>query len=377
MKDRVEFMKRFVRFISFITVLVMFVTSLSAVDSAVTSEILSFQAENEKQERIDEIFSQMNSLLLEKYMLKQQVANSQAENIIDRASIDSKMASINNEYQLYELELSSLGVRKIDKNNPDDISIVTEMIKSQNFNEISTNSDVDYTDLEDIVDFLLDGLSVYRFDGTRTVNGQTYTYAYLRVVDDKGYDLYTNSTGKLELVNDSPNTLGELLQYNFEYFLTNSTIGVISDLFPQGWLIEWGLGNVATVLNSFNPNANISMGSGGIYMVGATTVTQMTYYLIYQPQYSQWVTVGSRASDVAFAISEDLHINVAGELITKERGFNNNFETGKTWYWYIDNFVNTNNKVHHDIGTINIRTNNDTTFSHTPIYYRKPGDAIW
>lgn len=88
----------------------MFVTSLSAVDSAVTSEILSFQAENEKQERIDEIFSQMNSLLLEKYMLKQQVANSQAENIIDRASIDSKMASINNEYQLYELELSSLGV---------------------------------------------------------------------------------------------------------------------------------------------------------------------------------------------------------------------------------------------------------------------------
>lgn len=333
-------------------------------------------AEQTKQEEIDALCAELNELALEKYKIKSQKTYS--------LNNTSQISEINSQEVNIDMRLQKLGLEKMDATAPEDVQRLVDMLgPTLSENYAHRGLTVDFTTIEDIAEQLMTVFTVYVYDGTRTINGTEYEYAYMRIIDNKGYNLYTNNMVSANMLNYEPDVVGDLLSYNFEYFV-DMAIGSAMDAlenvnkwFQYGWLVEWGIGNISTVFNSLNPNASITewAGTGGIYTATMMSITQMTYYFLYWSP--DWVIIGSRANDVEFEIHETLMANVNGSIVDDYRNSEKNFSTGHSWSWYVDNFIENMEPSHHDIGGLALNCMDERVFTYEPIYYRAPLAPLW
>lgn len=110
-----------------------------------------------KQEQIDELFTELNELALEKKV--QQNSTSTYSSTATTNQISSMESQI-------EQELANLGVKKIDSSSTEDISRLSNLVNSTNS---TTRSNFDFSMLADVY-------SIYEYSGTRTINGTSYDY---------------------------------------------------------------------------------------------------------------------------------------------------------------------------------------------------------
>lgn len=305
-----------------------------------------------QQERIDQLFSELNDLAV---MSKQQSCS----DVSSFSATQDQLLSMESEV---EQELFALGIRKIDPNNPEDISRISSVMTSSIERAGSVFN----------FDMLADVYSIYEYSGTRTVNGNSYNYKYYRIIDNKGYvDTALTHTEIVVPVENVNTTIGELLEYNFSYGFS-AFLGTL----PGGNVADWFIGGIFTILESYNSNSTVAYtGNGNIYSLNMLSVTAMTYYYIEMDD--NWYLCGSRASDVSFARSDSFVANVNGKAYSDSKSYPSwNSSTGYSWYWYIDNYVNTKKVYHSTIGSIAIFR--DSTFVHNfyPSYVTSPWGLI-
>ena len=343
--------------------------SLSATASNIEFNIAYTEfAEETKQYEIDSICDELNALAMQKYKAQNKNTN-YASNEVQLRDIDSEEA-------LLDKRLQELGLEKMDANNIADMQRLADLLKPTLSNyESITGTSVDYSDIDDYVRRLSTCFTVYLYDGTRTRYGETYSYAYIRVIDNLGQYKYTKSLSNVNMLNYTPDVVGDLLSYNFEYCLeaaTGSLMTLVEEWFKNGFLIEWGIGNAFTLYNSLDPSAAITTSSalGNIYSATMMSVTQMTYYFVYVSP--EWVLAGSRANNVEFSITETIKANINGSIRSETRDSNRSFNTGYSWSWYIDNFIDTGRDTHHEIDSLVLYCMDRRVFTFDPIYCRGP-----
>lgn len=318
--------------------------------------------EQEKQDRIEEIFSELNSLSLEKYKLSNDLTDT-------KAAVSAKAQIIEFYEQELDNKLSELGVIKIE---PDDEEALKELkiLIGSDCSTIEGKSAGD--DVDDYVNRLTTFFSVYRYNGKYKVDGKEYTYSYIKVVDNKGKGLYTKSVSEVNLLNRTPNIVADLLSYNFSFGL-----GQFLGRFKYYAFADWTIGNISTIYKNLNPTAKVTqVGRGAIYSGTIMSITQMTYYFVYMPQYPQWVLTGSRA-DAKISISEILKANVDGSIKTDKRDLEDECSTGESWYWYLENFVRTSNTTHHKLGYFTLKCMNQSVVTFEPLYFKGPVEVLY
>lgn len=177
-----------------------------------------------QQERIDQLFSELNDLAV---MSKQQSCS----DVSSFSATQDQLLSMESEV---EQELFALGIRKIDPNNPEDISRISSVMTSSIERAGSVFN----------FDMLADVYSIYEYSGARTVNGNSYNYMYYRIIDNKGYvDTTLTHTEIVVPVENVNTTIGELLEYNFSYGFS-AFLGTL----PGGNVADWLIGNIFTIL---------------------------------------------------------------------------------------------------------------------------------
>lgn len=211
--------------------------------------------------------------------------------------------------------------------------------------------------------------TVYDYSGTYVINGISYQYEYYRVIDNKGYVDSQLTTSKLMVpVGQTTSLLSALLNYNFSYGFSS----FLGNVLPYGNLVDWALGNVFTALNYINGNSNVVYNNNtGIYSINATSVTSMTYYYIKIS--NSWYQCGDRAGDISFARADSFSGNINGVAHSYSESFTTwNSNTGNSWYWYLQNYVNTSVATHSEIGYIRLYRNNTLITTFNPCYESNP-----
>ena len=199
---------------------------------------------------------------------------------------------------------------------------------------------------------------------------QRYYGSYVVVVDDKGYGGLTNITVDTRLCGTTSTTLSNLLKYNFNFGFSQF-LGLI----PYGWAADWLIGNIFTVLNSYDGSSIVTcpVGHSGIYTMNMASVTQMTYIYIYDPGYSTWVLCGSRTSNLSFSRTDCLAANIGGNAVTRSTDFPDaTTSTGESPAWYLLQYVQYRQANHHSPGSFTINGMNGNSTRFTPVYYQSP-----
>lgn len=79
------------------------------------------------------------------------------------------------------------------------------------------------------------------------------------------------------------------------------------------------------------------------------SVTAMTYFYI--KVNDTWYQCGSNAGDISFARTDSFSANINGQAYADSQNYPNwNSSTGHSWYWYLENFVNTAMQEDDEIG---------------------------
>ena len=316
---------------------------------AVQTDNTYVNIEIQKEEVIDNIFREMNDIILEKNKL-----------LKSRLSIDSQTRRIELESRKLSLErsLENLGVHKIDPTNELDIAKLSEVISSPINNRYAASvSPPDVTTLALLY-------SVYQTTGTCVVDGVTYNYSNVRVVDDKGTGGLTHNEVEVRAIGAKTTVISELLEYNFS-FAVSSFLGMI----PGGWAAEWTVGNVFAALNGMD-DSTVVTSSKPIYVILLSSVTQMTYYYVYIPEYQQWVICGSRASEISISRSDGFAANIGGSSETMTKDFPKEYSsTGRNYLWYIEQFANDRSNHFSPVGYFTITGIDESSFKFYPKYY--------
>lgn len=144
-------------------------------------------------------------------------------------------------------------------------------------------------------------------DGSKTYNGKSYDYKYIKVIDNKGYNGLT---------------------------LIETVDPVANSIVPGGTLIDWTLGNIFNVLNN-KPNAVISSSNGPVYRITHTGVTPMTYYYLNN---SGWRLIGVGAvSDIKR--DDFFAANVNGKPVTDTNSTSFSTSTSGIWNDYVETYL--------------------------------------
>ena len=264
-----------------------------------------------------------------------------------------------------KLQLTQLGVKELSSSTPEDIDHFTEMmILSQPNSVMATPKNFDFS-------MILDVYTIWEYDGTRTVNGKDYNYLYYIVFDNKGYVDSPLTVSKLIplIPYRSSIRLGDLMSYNFS-FGVSALLGKL----PYGWAIDWLFGNIFTAASSYNENLTVSTNSG-IYAMNITTVTTMTYYYIQVN--GTWYEAGSRAYEITMARVDSFTGNIGGQAVSWQKEFNRySGATGRSWYWYVEEFVKTGDATHHPYGSFTVNGYNGLSSIFTPGYAQNPWHLI-
>lgn len=304
-----------------------------------------------KDEEIERLFYEIGELALqeEAYVGLQQQGMICSDEPVDFSAERSAL----------DAQLEQLGVHKLDPDNSADLSRLEEIVDSVYGN--TTNSTRSIDDKPNVA-VLASRYAVYESSGDYTLNGVKYPYCYYRVIDN-GEGGFTRSMASVELLGRGSMLLQELLEYNFKFGLSQF-LGSI----PTGTLIEWTLGNIFTILNSFNTTTTVGPHDGNIYSFALLSVTQMEYYFMYSESLGEWVQAGSSAPQIKFARTDVLVANIGGSAVSKSPDMNFYSSTNLKWTEYYRNLINTGRQTHSSIGYLTVEGNGHK-YSFTPKYY--------
>lgn len=326
-------MKKTISIIIAITILFSSVISVNAADSYHNIR------EEEKQAQIEDAINELNKLAAIKAHQEYLISNditinyslydiNQDDKVIDTDSI------LENYDQLVcdiDQKLHSLGVRKIDVDDPQDMDLLEELSASevyQGLNTATSNSSIYDTapDLKAIAGIY----TLYIYDGSVNSNGTTYYYRYIKVVDNKGYNGLTKNQTISAIGNVSQQLGTSILKFNFEYGV-ESLIGLL----PGGVVLNWTLGNIFTVLSNLQ-SVQITSNNSNIYTINHCSVTSMTYYYFYN---NGWKLIGVGA--VAQVTRDDHFLgNVNGYPKSDFNSTSFSITSRGIWRDYVDSYIN-------------------------------------
>jgi len=318
----------------------------------------------EKQDRIDEIFKELNELALEANMSS--IINSAAYGALP--SSEERVNSINNRKNALDNQLESLGVHKIDPDCKEDLERLGEVMLHA-IDASSLNDGPYATAIEDPpnLEVLSRKYSLYQYDDS-IYTDKIYKCSYIVVVDDKGYNGLTVSEQDTELCGEKSIKLSDLAKYNFNFGFSQF-LGSI----PYGWAVDWAIGSVFTALNSYNSSSIVTRTNKDIYTTVIGSTTQMTYYYIYDTGYSSWVLCGSRASNLTFSRTDVFAGNVGGTYTSLSEDFPASSSTGESAIWYFLQYAQNNRQSnHHSPGSFTVNGMNGSSRRFTPVYYSAP-----
>ena len=339
--------------------------SLVFADSVVVaSEIAAFYEEDIKQNEIDEIFTELNQMAM-------------AEQFGEFLDVDRNTSlALTKDTRRTELDarLEELGVNKIDPNNEEEMAFFLEVVGGST--EESAESASNVPPPPDLA-ALANCYSLYQYEGTYNVDGTTYPFSYIRVVDDKGYAGTQLTQGKNEAHPIETNWISQtgsilvrdLLNYNFSFGLS-----AFLGSFANGWAVDWTIGTLSTVFGSIS-NPNTTYATNALYTATWFSITQMTYYYVYD---GGWNLAGSKASNVEIGRSEALFANVGGDVESDTIDYpEKNFRANGAWSWneYVQAYVRTGTVRYDSLGTLTMNGLGSTT-TFTPCFAPTPTALI-
>ena len=295
--------------------------------------------ESVKQEEIDSIFREITQMVAaEKQKRRFPDNKDKTEQLNDYLQEDQNRRSS------LDTQLERLGVHKIDPNNERDLAELQKVMGNDWETRIRNAQTTNTRSNPPTLSILANCYSLYQYQGNYTVDGVSYEYSYICVIDDKGYSESPLSVGKLSISEAVPHSmvgrssiiLGDLISYTFQ-FVVSQFLG----RFSTGWMADWTLGALFTGLSAYDPSANVTTFGGlGIYTLGVMTVSNMTYYYINK---NGWTLCGARISEGSFSRTDTISANIQGRAVSESSSTNSIiFQTGSTWYTYIQHYARTN-----------------------------------
>ena len=341
------------------------------------------QAETIKQSQIDALFQEIDAIALERNRLLSENALSLDEtqameqgNRPFSFGTDSVTTETMQALHVYdgrqdtvETALLQLGVRKIDPSDQTQISELSEF-----WAETMTAGGMPPPDFAAFAN----AYSLYIYDGTYTYNQVTYSYRYIRVVDDKGYS-NNYDRGMYRQLRAVPlggevysqSAFQRILQYNCG-FTMSQLLGRISG----SAFVEWTIGNLCTMFTQ--PGVTYTPGIV-TYDIDIDHNTALTYYYVRDPQNQEWKLTGCKGVTSVSEIHK-LHLNDNG--IPAIDTYKRNFQITSGWSWsnyvkyFADNRPNTAYPfIAHEIGSLTYE-GPDYSFTLTPEFYSNPSGLI-
>jgi hypothetical protein len=317
-----------------------------------------------KQDQIDTLFTEINKL----------ASNEKTNNYLESSGIATQMVDFNWETSKIELQLAKLGVNKIDPNDAADMLILEELFHDEKNKSIYNKNSIQNTvpnppDLSAIASLY----TLYHYKGTYTVSGTTYDYAYIRVVDNKGYNkLYKNYEFDAAPRNATLSVAQAVLSHTFKYVFST----LISKT-PVGIVIDWFMSTVFAGLSAYNA-AFISGGDKPLYRINGHHTSSLTYYYIYHNNSWKLMGTGGEFTFERLGLAMfNYNGNPASDYATKQEWTS---RTQLVWYDYVTAFHNNRHiPNYHNIqsfGSFKISGYNNTSFTITPVYINLPGYLI-
>lgn len=346
---------------------------LTTIVSPISAEQLDINSiEKSKQETIDELFNNLNEVVNEQKFLNHLVSSKSDNSSDDLNSIlNFRANSLKAREALIDDQILNLGVKKLDPNSSSDMELLSDLMKSQIQQE---RLDVNISSIPDPPDLaaLASLYTLYHYQGTYTYQGVTYDYAYIRVVDNKGYNkLYLLNQFLAAPANTSQNVILSILAHTFKYSfsaLLNST--------PAGMITDWTMGAVLTILNNKNTNLLYST-SDPFYSITINSTTSMTYYWIYHN--NDWRFNGSGGS-FNLVRKDATAFNYQGQAYQDsviQPSWNSN--SSQLWYDYVENFHHYGHLPNYvqinNIGSI-IINGDGQNFTYSPKFAPRPIDLL-
>ncbi len=355
-------MKSYRRAIGVFLMILMLVSTSSAVLQAEDNLEKYQKSKMEHEEAINKLFDEMNELTLQKIMV------SEKENV---AKVSEALKSdIQEKLEKIDAELEELGVRRIDTNNPRDREILDEMPVFP-INDAKVQSGI-YDDAPTLL-AIVDYYTIYIYDGEYTCNsGRTYSHRKIYVHDGAGLELTQLKTYDLGVVK-KPCVLKDLLGYNFQYGISQLLAKV-----SYGAVLDWALGNVITVLKSYDGNAGVTIHDGNsAYRADVGTQTEMRYFYVYD---GSWKLIGNAATVWVSRFDEFVGV-INGQFVKKMADPEKwNASNGQSYWQYIESYDltgrnNNNFMLSFPLGSFDVKGMSET-YTIVPPFYKYPGEII-
>lgn len=367
------------RVISVVMILVLCVFSNPwTADAAVADYSLEY--EMARLEYVDSIMREMNELVAVDIIERNDDRMRFSDNTTyglkkNEGMIESQDALLREKKQEYENKLESVGVNKIDPNDPQDMKLLEDMQRDM-YEKNSTVYSMARANVYDIApDFavLANVYTLYLMDGKYRHNGVWYNYRYIQVTDDKGYNGLTYSQDNDLTANIKQSAVQSVLKYNFGY-LTDKLSGVLSlGTAP----IEWILGNIFAGLDGVNAAKITRSRKNNLYEVTHVSVTQMRYCFFYNDGWQHIGTSGS--ASVARRDSFVGNVNAQADIKDEITKFHIQSK------WGLLDFVSTYAEVMDtrpdfcvidDFGKLTIKGFNNQKFYFKPVFASEPIELI-
>lgn len=340
-----------------------------------TDNASAINFEKPKQKEIDDIFAQLNDLAAERRMIELFESNNSTNATKETPYINNTIATITKQEEQLDDRLEGLGVHKIDPNNKEDIERLEDVVLSAWKNEIAKMDTTSSIPAPPDFYSIADCYSLYQHTGVTTVNGVSYNYSYIRVIDDKGYSRSPLTSSKeIHMVTQINTVLSDLLSYNFSFGFS-AFLGTT----PYGWAADWTIGNVTTVFNSLAKDSPVTYsGNSDIYQMSLLSVTQMQYCYVYIPS-GGWILCGANAPSISFARAESIVANVNGVAKADGKIYQTTTSsTGISAVGYVSNYVQTGSFRYDPIGSFEVKgelgeTGKKTSTPFSPGFCSYPG----
>jgi len=341
------------------------VVPVSAADAS-GRESAAYREEQARQNEIEAIFEELNERAS-----KEAHRRALALDGIELSEIEGEgKAAALSEGEL-ELRLETLGVKKINPEEPEDLSLLYELTPAFGNADVLRSGPTDTAP-----DFasLAEAFTIYVYDGTYSYKGESHIYRYIRVIDNKTHGGLTRNV-EYSAVEKSilPSVMGSVLSYNFG-FVFSHFLGKI----PHGLVIDWTLGSLFSVLEGVNSASDVTVyGSDALYRIHCTSVTEMVYYFYYDAP--AWSFIGTSAS-AAFTHTNFFAGNVNGVPVHEIEGpVSWTSTSGGVWYDYVEEYADS--KSYHpgycridELGTCELKGYKNRTEDFSPKFAALPGD---
>lgn len=345
-------------------VLVMALLSPNVFASISTSQVpLDDAAIDPNQREIDALFTELNELAMEEYLL-----SSSNEDELSTASTQTtaRMNAINARESELNARLEQLGVHEIDPNNAEDMAQLQEVMMGS----MMVNGTESVPNPPDLSDYAL-LYTLQQYNGTTQVNGVTYNYSYIYVTDNKRYanSPLTIDSGACAMVGRRSMTITDILDMSFS-FAAEELVGTLP------WGLRWTVSSLFEILETKPGSASVTYyNNQDIYSLNIHAKTQMMYCYVYMPVMG-WTLCGTKAPNITFTRSDYLDAIIDGEYETDSSVTTSTVSTGVSAVTYARNYVQGSGHVVHQYGWFSVEGEYGIVVTISPGFATYPAQLI-